>query len=107
MSNEWIKNLKVGDKVILTAQFKEPRIAEVEEITPKGFVKVYGMLFNKNGSQRTSSWYTSHITECTEEREEELRQRAVIGNARDLMSRCSFLSYEQAVKIIEILGEEK
>ena len=106
MSNEWIKNLKVGDKVIITTQFKEPRIAEVEKITPKGFVKVDGMLFNENGSQRTSSWYTSRITECTEEREEALRQKAVIRNARDLMRHCSCLSYEQAVKIIEILGGE-
>lgn len=104
---DWVKNLKVGDKVILTTQFKEPRVVEVEKITPKGFVKVEGMLFNENGCQRSSSWYTSYIWEYTEEKEEELRKKAVVRQARDLMNHCSCLDYEKAVKIIDILGDNK
>ena len=46
---------KVGDKVLLTS-YSGRKISVVEKITPKGFIKVDGMLFYHNGKERTSNY---------------------------------------------------
>ena len=101
---EWIKNLKVGDEVIVTSNMcGEPRISKVEKITPKGFIKVDGLLFDDNGSQRTSSWYKSYIIECSEEEKEKMRKKQIISKAYGLMRNTKSITYEQAEDVIKIL----
>ena len=106
---DWAKNLKAGDKVIVTTNLKGERISTVQGITPKGFIRVDGMLFYTNGSQRTNSWYFSHIEEYTEEKAEQMRQKLVISNALSKMRNynSNYLDYEMAVKILEILSQKE
>ena len=47
----WIENLKVGDYVFVSWRMGTS-LRKVEAITPKGNIKVNGMIFNKNGSER-------------------------------------------------------
>ena len=105
MSGEWTKSLKVGDKVIVSTNLRGERVSIVQGITPKGYIRVDGMLFYPNGSQRTSSWYFSRIEEYTEEKAEKIRQKIVIDNALSLMRNynSNHLDYEKAEKIIAIL----
>lgn len=103
---DWIKNLKVGDKVIVTTNLRGERISTVQGITPKGFVKVDGMLFHQDGSQRTTSWYYSRIEEYSEEKAEQMRQQRIIDEAFGRMRCCNKnkIDYEMAVKILKILA---
>lgn len=52
----WIKELKPGDPVIYEYHVEfannEYRLAKVEKITPKGYVKVLGVLFDSYGRCR-------------------------------------------------------
>ena len=106
---DWAKKLKVGDKVIVTTNLRDERISVVQGITPKGFIRVDGMLFYQDGSQRTTSWYYSHIEEYTEEKVEKMRQQHIIDEAFGRMRCCNKdkIDYAMAVKILQILAPEK
>lgn len=43
---EWLKQLKVGDSVIVVCTGGYKRVATVSAITPKGFIKVQGNLYS-------------------------------------------------------------
>lgn len=47
----WTENLKVGDYVFMSWR-SGTSLRKVEKITPKGNIKVDGILFNKDGSER-------------------------------------------------------
>lgn len=98
--DDWIKSLKAGDKVIVSSTYGT-RVAEVEKITPSGLIKVDGTLYNQNGCER-SQWCTSSIHEATEEAVREVEQRKVVTKAFKIMHRTSQITYEQAIKILEI-----
>ena len=66
MSN-WIENLKVGDYVFVSWRMGTS-LRKVEKITPKGNIKVNGIIFNKNGSKRGGDvWDTCYLSEATPE----------------------------------------
>lgn len=66
------ENIKVGDIVILESgppYSCRYSYEKVEKITPKGYIKVKGMLFYQNGTQRTNDkWNYCSIYEKDNER---------------------------------------
>jgi len=100
-------NFKVGDKVLLYNQYLR-RITTVEKITPKGFIKVDGVLFNSNGTERGGDIYGSYrIEPITDEREQELRREFFVSSTKKKLKEFNFnnITYEQACKIALLLNE--
>lgn len=66
MNNDWIKNLKVGDEVIVAPGYGLlQHIGKVTKVN-KASISVDGTLFGFSGVER-SSWGRAIILECTEE----------------------------------------
>ena len=74
MKEDWIKDLKVGDEVIVHSGgwYDNSHIEKVQKIN-KATINVGGTLYNvDSGFERTSGWHISHITQCTPEAKEML-----------------------------------
>lgn len=102
---EKCENLKVGDIVFVTGRFGRS-LHQVEKITPKGFIKVAGTLYTKDGYQRGSDgWtFTSIHPASAEEIEQFKKEKFIAAVVRKLHS-VSELQYEQAVEINNLLFE--
>ena len=107
MSEEqWIKDLKVGDKVIIhNSRGYIPMIKTVERITPTGRIVVSGTNFKKDGWQMNTgnSWSRQHLEQWTEERELDIRKKIFIGKVLSKINDLDTLTYDQAYLINEIL----
>ena len=102
MSN-WIENLKVGDYVFVSWRMGTS-LRKVEAITQKGNIKVNGMIFNKNGSERGGDvWSKCYLNEVTPEAIKSFREELTIKKAIKLMREIKSITIEQANKIIELL----
>ena len=70
-------NVKVGDEVIESNRFGYRHIYTVEAITPKGFIKVNGHLYYKNGLQRGSDeWHENTIYAVTPEEAQAIKRES-------------------------------
>ena len=104
---EWIKNLKVGDKVFVCWRMGSS-LKTVEKITPKGYIKVGGSLYNTDGSERNSDvWSRCSLSEATPEAIKLFGEQLTIKRAMKLMQETKELTLEQANKIIELLEASK
>lgn len=102
---------EVGMKVYTICKLDPKRIGIVQSITPTGRINVafsngcgstFTMQFGKNGTNGKGYFQTT-LGIPTPEIEEEIRRQDVILNARRVMGLLEEkLSYEEAVKIIEI-----
>ena len=100
---EWIQNLKVGDKVFVCFRMGKS-LRTVDKITPKGYIKVGGSLYNTNGSERNSDvWSRCYLSEATPEAIKRFREELAIKRAIKLMRETKTITLEQANKIIELL----
>ena len=101
------ENLKAGDKVfVLYSRSRE--LDFVEKVTPKGFIKVGGTLFTKDGFERGgSAWYHASIEPATEEMIAEYNKEKFIRATIKQMRETPKISYEQALKISEILNKQE
>lgn len=82
---DWIKDLKVGDEVIVISGGWGARehIEKVENVN-KTTVRVCGLLFKFDGYERTSSWNRAKIKQCTKEARERVglnEERRKLANA--------------------------
>lgn len=100
-------NVKAGDKVeLFYDRGNASKVVIVEDVTPKGFIKVSGMMFNPNGWQRGGDrWYRCYIKEITDERIEELKHEIFVQKIINKCRKINKLTYEQAVKINEVLND--
>lgn len=100
---EWLKNLKAGDKVFV--HWRMGRMLRiVEKITPKGYIKVGGSLYNTDGSERNSDvWSKCYLSEATPEKIKSFEETLTIKKAIKLMTATKEITLEQANKIIELL----
>lgn len=106
---------KVGDKVVVNYNGlgAYPLIGEVIRVTKKRrdvVVKFngYERIFSSSGYQKNCNyWNAWRIQLLTPEMEEELNRRKIIERCQDLIKNIQAnLTYEQAIKIIEILEGE-
>lgn len=101
------ENLKAGDKVFVWYS-GSCRLDFVEKVTPKGFIKVSGTLFTKDGFERGSSvWYRTSIEPATEEMIAEYNKEKFIRATIKQMHETLEISYDQALKISKILNKQE
>jgi len=109
MSNEWIKELKAGDKVyVKTGGISQKDVfilTTVKRITPAGTVKTeLGSLF-RDGCHKIDSWHKEYLVQWTQELKDELKAEAHFNqlahsiNAIDART----LTPEQVQKIYDII----
>lgn len=109
---DWIKNLKVGDKVVVHSWawcYNKHRESTVTKITQTGRIRVKGYeeQFNQKGNAMGD--YSSHL--CNPE-DEEVKRRVQMTKDEDFLisaeyeisQRIKEMTVEQAEKILEILG---
>ena len=104
--------VKKGDKVFVSSCYRT-EVKEVEDITPKGFIKVMGVLFNpQTGRERTSDPYNFRIiSPATPEELERFMKakfiRKVCALMRDDNYIINHMTYNKAVRILNILEEKE
>ena len=113
MSDEWIKNLKVGDKVYIdSSKFGETKLSltTVKKITPKGYVRTNDnndSLF-RNGLYRIDECARWYLVQWTQELEDKLKAEAHFNqlahaiNAIDART----LTPDQVQKIYNVIKEK-
>lgn len=75
MKENWIKDLKVGDEVIIVSGGwnNYEHVEKVEKVN-KTTVRVCDTLFSiVDGFERCSGWHPSRIIQCTEEAKERIK----------------------------------
>ncbi len=104
--------VKKGDKVLITSRYRT-EVGIVEDITPKGFIKVMGTLFNpQTGRERTSDPYNFlMISPATPEELERFEKskffQKVCALMRDDNYIINHMTYNKAVRILNILEEKE
>ena len=104
-------NVKVGDKVIYEYRGQE-RIVTVTKVTPTGRIRIdfNDRQFNRYGNPigDREPYFRPHIYEATPNDIKRIEQKEVILKAYELCHTVETknISYEKALKIIEILGDE-
>lgn len=101
MSEEKSYGIKAGDTVIVCNTLHGRSIDKVEKITPSGFIKVNGKLYNKDGLCRGT--HSSYIEVASEEKIVEVEQECFVRNTLRRLNSLKSLTYGQAVKIDKIL----
>ena len=102
--SEWIKNLKVGDMVIISTRMGES-IGRVDRITKAGNIGVGSSLFRPDGIERgCDTWNIRVLREATPEAVNRIKRADTIKKAYNLMRNATGINFEQATKIIEILS---
>ena len=106
-NNDFLKNLKVGDSVILWFHnfFSNSKHVEtVQNITPKGFIKVKNMLFNPDTGHARGD-YDYKILEATPEAVKEIEENNYIQETFNKLRNTKKLNYEQAIEIRAIIDK--
>lgn len=101
-------DLKAGDKVFIHYSGGKT-FAVVEKVTPKGFVKVNGTLYDSQGIQRGGgTYYKLSIKPATDESIQAYERECFVRTVIRKIHEGSKITYEQAVAIDAILnrGEE-
>ena len=98
--NEWLKNLKVGDKVFVKSNFNKS-LATVQRITPSGRIVVNNTLYT-NGFNRSNIWNILSLEEATEKAVTKFVRTEFIRNVFKAVVDKK-LTYEQAKQINEVL----
>lgn len=114
---DWIKNLKVGDQVILElSRFRSTttRLVSVSGITKTGRIKIGELTFLPNGKQwGRNSYYPARcvLLEATPERiarfESMQKRKRILFNMTEVIDGKRKLSDDQVFRIGEIINEDQ
>ena len=111
MDKQWIKELKVGDEVIVeSGGWRHHRSIEKVEKINKVTIRVCGSLFSiDSGYERGDGWHMATLYQCTPQAKEELRiEREKDRIASHLIGfPWSRLSYENLLKVYNIVKESE
>jgi hypothetical protein len=77
----WLRDLKVGDEVIVSSHTGARTIRKVDRITPSGLMDVGGARFRSDGSRRISDFYSTDLQEPTADRLAKVRQEHSVRTA--------------------------
>lgn len=101
--NEWIKELKVGDKVAITSR-NGRSITTIAKITPTGIIKTEkGSQFNPDGFQRGGDgWGAYSLQQLTDEVKLEFKKNGLVRKCKEVdFSKLTIEQLEQILNIIE------
>lgn len=105
-----IKDLKVGDEVYVnywSAYYDYWSKKTIKNITPKGFINVDGALFKQDGYSRSAGARIYPLDDKKAEDEyQEYTKKKFVDEIEQKISLLG-ITYEQAVKIKEILEDNK
>ena len=110
MNNQWLSELKEGDKVVIYSwgfSYNSYKEEVVQKITPKGFIKVNDILFKPDSgySRSGGSCLLNPNDNDTKEKLENYKKSIFIRSVLNKTWNVRDLTYEQAIKIYEILNE--
>jgi hypothetical protein len=110
VNTEWLKDLKVGDRVLIRSRTGY-RTDTVEKITPTGQIKIKSSDYKfKNGEQLgRGKWdYGTYLEQWTEEKQNAIDNEKKRDHLAYMMKSVNFyeLSLEHLQKIVEICGIE-
>jgi len=99
--NEWMKELRVGDKVVISNR-NGKSITTIVKITPTGIIKTEkGAQFNPDGFQRGGdTWSNYSLNQLTDELQLEFKKKGLVKKFKEIDF--SKLSIEQLEQIISI-----
>lgn len=97
-------NVKTGDEVLVESRWRK-EIVTVTNVTPKGFIRTSdGGYYDNYGRIKSSDpWDSSSISILTEEMKKSFLEEKYTRSTLLMLDDLKILSYEQAVKIREIL----
>lgn len=101
---EWLDNLKVGDKVVIRTRYVK-HIKKVEKITKTRRIYVEnGLKFNSDGTQygRTGAWDFNYIEPVTEELILEFKISRLVREIEDV--NWNLVNYANLKKVADVLG---
>lgn len=99
----WLKDLKAGDKVIVSSRWHRT-IQTVDKVTPTGRINIGATVYDNTGRERGSqSWSYGKLEQATPEAIEKIRRDKIIKEALNTAREVKTLTYEQAVAILNIL----
>lgn len=109
---DWLKQLKVGDKVIYHAWgfYSYYSLSSVEKITPTGFIRVDGVLFrpddghSRNGGARILNPDDEKSMNEFKSFQKECFVNSMMKKIRN--TNINDVTYDQAVEIAKIMGWE-
>ena len=103
-----MEEFKVGSKVIVSSRNYNDKIRTVENITPKGMIKVDGILYNASGSERSSDvWNVGRIRLATDEMIKKINEDNFIKNTIRAMRNIENLSFKKAEAIYKIIKDKE
>lgn len=101
MNDNWLKELKAGDRVFVRSNFKY-HLEVVQRITPTGRVVVNNTQYT-NGSNTSNRWNILRLEEATEEKIQEYKNTCFVHSVFEAMRGKKSMTYSQAKQINEIL----
>lgn len=109
-NNDWISSLKAGDNVVVhfwSWSDKSYKQSVVEKVTPKGFVKVNGILYNSIDGRARGDFRSCLLNPEDDETKKKVMLYQKEAFARGVLKKMwdiRGITFEQAVKINEILN---
>lgn len=110
MTNEWIKDLKAGDKVYIKDE-NVLTLTTVKKVTPKGSIRTGAGYLFKNGECRVGSWTHTCLRQWTQEFEDKLKAKAHLNHMQYTINAVDMRTVNkdkvQAVYDILFTGDDK
>lgn len=104
MNEEWLKNLKVGDRVFVVGNSGKS-LRTVQRITPKGRIVVDNTLYT-DGANCSNEWDIRHLKEATESEVKLYKREMFVRNVFSKLRVTIAMTYKQAKEINKILNLE-
>ena len=107
MKNDILSGVKGGDEVLIQCCLEDDRLEKVIAVTKTGKIKTSSKLqFFPNGKRVGEPLFCNPVTArlVTEDEKRELKEKLFCEVVRARFNNMGKLSYENAVKVAEIMG---
>lgn len=102
MNNDWLKELKAGDRVFVRNMYGSTSLETVQRVTPTGRVVVNNTQYIA-GVHRADTWRVSRLEEADPSKIWEYKTQCFIKRVFNELTTKKSMTYKQAKKINEIL----
>lgn len=102
MNDNWLKELKAGDRVFVRNTYGNKSLETVQRVTPTGRVVVNNTQYTA-GVHRADTWHVSRLEEASLSKIWEYKTQCFAMQVFNTLKLKKSITYEQAKKINEIL----